>query len=66
MARTNNRWILEVYLDKSKTTIIQILIFNNLREIAYCLNKNIYDISNFYHNITKPKSLFLFINLYKD
>ena len=66
MARTNNRWILEIYLDKSKTTIIQILIFNNLREIAYCLNKNIYDISNFYHNITKPKSLFLFINLYKD
>lgn len=66
MARTNNRWILEIYLDKSKTTIINILIFNNLREIAYCLNKNIYDISNFYHNITKPKSLFLFINLYKD
>ena len=66
MARTNNRWILEIYLDKSKTTIINILIFNNLREIAYCLNKNIYDVSNFYHNITKPKNMFLFINLYKD
>ena len=66
MARTTNRWILEIYLDKDKTNIIHILIFNNLREIAYCLDRNIYDVSNFYHNITKPKDMFLFINLYKD
>ena len=66
MARTTNRWILEVYLDIKKEKIIQILIFNNLREIAYCLNMNVYDISNFYHKITKPKNLFQYINIYKD
>ena len=66
MARTNSIWILTIYLDKNKKDLFKALEFNNLREIAYCLDKEIYDISNFYHKITKPKEVFEYLNLYKS
>ncbi len=66
MARTNSIWVLCIYLDKSKKDLFKVLEFNSLREIAYCLDKEIYDISNFYHKITKPKDIFNHLHLYKS
>ena len=66
MARTNSIWILTIYLDKNKKDLFKALEFNNLREIAYCLDKEIYDISNFYHKITKQKEVFEYLYLYKS
>ena len=66
MARTNSIWILTIYLDKNKKDLFKALEFNNLREIAYCLDKEIYDISNFYHKITKPKEVIEYLYLYKS
>ena len=66
MARTNSIWILTIYLDKNKKDLFKALEFNNLREIAYWLDKEIYDISNFYHKITKPKEVFEYLYLYKS
>lgn len=66
MARTNSIWVLCIYLDKNKNDLFKVLEFNSLREIAYCLDKEIYDISNFYHKITKPKKIFTHLYLYKS
>ena len=66
MARTNSIWILAIYLDDDKKDLFKALEFDSLRHIAYCLNKQIYDVSNFYHKITKPKGIFKQLYLYKS
>ena len=53
-------------MDKQKKEIFKVLEFNTLKEIAYVMNKNIYDVTNFYHEITKPKKLFNYINIYQS
>jgi len=40
--------------------------FKSLREVAYCLDCNIYDVSNLYHRISKPKGKFVWIEIYKS
>ena len=66
MARTNSLWLLAIYFDEAKNNLFKILEFNSLREMAYCLNCEIYDVSNFYHRISKPKGQFNYITIYKS
>jgi len=65
MARTNNLWVLVIYKDKEKTDYFKTINCNTLNEIAYLLNKNLYDVSNVYHKITKPSGIFEYITIYK-
>tara|TARA_Y100000310_G_C20455022_1_gene702621 strand:+ start:426 stop:635 length:210 start_codon:yes stop_codon:yes gene_type:complete len=66
MGRKNTSWIMILFMDKQKKEIFKVLEFNTLKEIAYVMNKNIYDVTNFYHEITKPKKLFNYINIYQS
>lgn len=66
MARTNSIWLVAIYYDVDKKQLFKMIEFNSLREIAYCLDCEIYDISNFYHRISKPKGKFCYIDLYKS
>lgn len=65
MARTTNIWLLVIYYDVDKTQFYKKIECDTLLEIAYLLNKKIYDVSNVYHKITKPKGIFLHISIYK-
>ena len=66
MARTNSIWIMAIHFDIYKKNVFRVLEFNSLREMAYCLNCEIYDVSNFYHKISKAKGQFRYITIFKS
>ena len=65
MARTTNLWLIVIYYDEDKKLFYKKLECDTLLEIAYLLDKKIYDVSNVYHKITKPKGVFKYISIYK-
>ena len=65
MARTTNIWLLVIYYDDEKNEYYKKIECDTLEQIAYLLNKKIYDVSNVYHKITKPKGIFKKISIYK-
>jgi len=66
MGRTNSVWLVAIYTDLAHKDLFKIIDFHSLREIAYCLDCHIYDVSNFYHRISKAKGKFLNIEIYKS
>ena len=66
MGRTNSIWLVAIFYDKAHQDLFRMIEFHSLREIAYCLDANIYDISNLYHKISKPKGKFVWIEIYKS
>jgi len=66
MGKKNTSWIMILFTDKTKKDIFKVLEFNTLKEIAYVMDKQIHDVTNFYHNITKPKKIFNYINIYQS
>jgi len=65
MARTNNIWVVVIYKDKDKTDYFKTLKCETLEHIAYLLDKKVYDVSNVFHNITKPSGVFQYLTIYK-
>jgi len=65
MGRTNNIWSLSLFYDKEKKDYIKTIETNTLRDLAYLINCELYDVSNFYHKITKPKGLFEYMIISK-
>jgi hypothetical protein len=65
MARTNSLWIIQLYYDKGKKSFYKNVECSTLKEVAYLTNTNIYDVSNFYHRITKPRDIFEYLTIYK-
>ena len=56
-------WLLHLYLDIEHQNLFKILKFKRLLDVAYCLNKEVYQITNFYHEIKKPDGIFKYITL---
>jgi len=65
MARTNSIWLLVIYKDVDKKEYYKTIKCDTLKEIAYITNTNIYDVSNFYHKITKSKGIFDYLEIFK-
>ena len=65
MARTNNIWVVVIYKDKEKTDYFKTINCDTLNEIAYLLDRKVYDVSNVFHKITKPNGVFNYISIYK-
>ncbi len=65
MARTNNIWVVVIYKDESKTEYFKTLKCETLEQIAYLIDKKVYDVSNVFHKITKPNGVFKYITIYK-
>jgi len=65
MARTNNIWVVVIYKDKDKTEYFKTINCDTLNEIAYLLDRKVYDVSNVFHKITKPNGVFNYISIYK-
>ena len=66
MGRTNSMWRIDIFYNTEKSDFIKTLNANTLREIAYLFDMEVYDISNFYHKITKPKGVLRYITLSKN
>jgi len=65
MARTNNIWVVVIYKDKDKKDYFKTIKCETLNEIAYLLDRKVYDVSNVFHKITKPNGIFNYISIYK-
>lgn len=65
MARTSNIWIVIIYKDKDKCDYYKTINCDTLNEIAYLLNRKVYDVSNVFHKITKPNGIFEYLTIYK-
>jgi len=65
MARTNNIWVVVIYKDNDKKEYFKTINCDTLNEIAYLLNRKVYDVSNVFHKITKPNGVFKYISIYK-
>ncbi len=65
MGRTNNLWILNLYYDTKKENFIKTIELSTLRDLAYIIGCELYDVSNFYHKITKPKGIFNYLTITK-
>jgi hypothetical protein len=65
MARTNNIWVVIIYKDKDKKEYFKTINCDTLNEIAYLLDRKVYDVSNVFHKITKPNGIFDYISIYK-
>ena len=65
MGRTNTLWVVSLYYDKNKKNLIKTLQTNTLKDLSYLLNCELYDVSNFFHKITKPKGIFELITIEK-
>lgn len=65
MARTNNIWVVVIYKDKDKKDYFKTINCDTLNEIAYYLDRKVYDVSNVFHKITKPNGIFDYISIYK-
>jgi hypothetical protein len=37
--------------------------FARLTDIAYCVDKKLHEVSNYYHTITKPVGIFKYLNI---
>ena len=59
-------WIIHLYLDELKSELFKIMVFATLGDIAYCLDKQLYKVSNFYHRIKKPQGIFKYISIDKQ
>ena len=46
-------WIVHLYMDTHKTQLFKIFTFARLADIAYCLDKQLHEVSNFYHSIKR-------------
>ena len=65
MGRTSTLWIVNVFLETEQIHLFKTLEFHTLKDIAYCLDTEVYQVSNFYHKITKPSGVFKFLYIYK-
>ena len=59
-------WIIHLYLDELKSELFKIMVFVTLGDIAYCLDTQLYEVSNFYHQIKKPQGIFKYISIDKQ
>ena len=66
MGRTNSVWLVAIFNDVEHKDLFKIIDFTSLRAIAYCLDCHIYDVSNFYHKISKAKGKFIWVEIYKS
>ena len=65
MARTNNLWVVIIYKDTNKEQCWKTINCNTLNQIAYLVDKKVYDVSNVFHKITKPSGIFQHLTIYK-
>ena len=59
-------WILIIYSDDTKTDIIKVFKYASIGQVAYILNLDSRDISNYYHNLINARGNLKYCDLYKE
>ena len=58
-------WIVEIFTNEEKHTLLKEYAFSTVAEIAYVLDVKPTTISNFYHNLIKPRGILHNVNIYQ-
>ena len=54
-------WVMELFLNTSKTEILKVYIFKTAREIAYVLDCDQTQVYNYYHNLINARGNLIYI-----
>ena len=58
-------WVMEIFLDTSKTEILKVYLFRTAREIAYVLDCDQTEVYNYYHKLINARGKLRYVNVYK-
>ena len=63
--KKNAVWIVEIFTNEEKHTLLKEYAFSIVAKIAYELDVKPTTISNFYHNLIKPRGILHNVNIYQ-
>ena len=63
--KKNMVWVLEIFTTAKKTEILKVYEFVTMSDIAYVLNLKSSVISNYFHELIKPRGTLKYINIYQ-
>ena len=61
--KKNAVWIVEIFTNEEKHTLLKEYAFSTVVEIVYVLDVKPTTISNFYHNLIKPRGILHNVNI---
>ena len=59
-------WVLFIFYDKDRKDLIKQISFNSIKEISYVSGLKPQTISNYYHNLIKPRGILKYCILYQE
>ena len=59
-------WILFIFYDIERKDLIKQISFNSIKEISYVSGLKPQTISNYYHNLIKPRGILKYCILYQE
>ena len=63
--KKNMVWVLEIFTTAEKTEILKVYEFMTMSDIAYVLNLKSSVISNYFHELIKPRGALKYTNIYQ-
>ena len=63
--KKNMVWVLEIFTTAEKTEILKVYEFMTMSDIAYVMNLKSSVISNYFHELIKPRGTLKYINIYQ-
>lgn len=61
----NIKWYLFVFYDKDKKELIKIMDFDRIKDLSYIVNQDSQVVSNYFHNLIKPRGLLQYCYIYQ-
>ena len=61
----NIKWLLFLFEDKEKTKLYKILDFNTMKDLSYVLGMKNQVVSNYFHNLIKPRDVLNYCYIYQ-
>lgn len=63
--KKNSVWVVQLFTTKEKHELLKTYEFATVREIAYVLNVKPSTVSNFYHQLIRPRDVLNCVNIYQ-
>lgn len=58
-------WYLFVFIDKDKTELYKVMKFDKIKDLAYVVGLEHTIVSNYFHNLIKPRGLLEYCYIYQ-
>ena len=59
-------WHMMVFADVSRTSLVKVMTFETIRDVAQVLGETPQVVSNFYHRLINPRNAMVYVSLFKD